>query len=189
VSKLLFIDTETGGLNCKTDALLTMAMVVWNNGTILSRDEIFIQPEGRTVDPGALKINKIDMVEHMKVAVPRAEAAEQFATWLKCAWNGSGKAWDKPILAGHNLPFDLGFLRELFPPGVFDDMISRRFLDTWTILMFMEHAGFVPAWNAKLEKACAYFKVPFEQSEKHTSLGDIVATARLYTRLIDVARL
>lgn len=182
--KLLFIDTETGGLKHDTHALLSIGLVVWNSGTILSRDEFFVQPEGRVVEPKALEINGINMDDHMKVAYSRAEAAQKLEDWIKCAWNGSGKGWDKPILAGHNVPFDFGFLGELYPPGVFREMISHRFVDTLMLLTAFEHAKIIPPWNGRLEKACAYFKIPFEASEKHTALGDIVATARLYTHML-----
>lgn len=38
--RLLFLDTETGGLNEFEHSLLTMGMVVWENGKIIAKKEL-----------------------------------------------------------------------------------------------------------------------------------------------------
>ena len=57
--KLLFIDTETGGIDCGKHSLLSIGLVVWDNDQgIIDSTEILIKNKEYVVTKEAQRINK-----------------------------------------------------------------------------------------------------------------------------------
>jgi len=59
--RLLFIDTETGGIDPYVHSLLSIGLVVWENGQILAQKEIFVNDGVLNVTQSALLVNQINM--------------------------------------------------------------------------------------------------------------------------------
>jgi DNA polymerase III epsilon subunit-like protein len=176
MTALLVVDTETGGLNPETDALLSVGLVDWCDGAVRRQTEILVDAEGLRCDPKALAVNGIDLDVHHAYSVPRAYAAKQIQDFCR--------PMGRPILAGHNVQFDIGFIRRLFTPETLRMTFSHRVMDTLQVLLFLGHAGLVPLEIAKLDQAMAHFGLTMPPSTRHTALGDALVTAELYTRLL-----
>jgi DNA polymerase III subunit epsilon len=175
--RILVLDTETGGLDPSTDALLSIGLVDFQDGEVLRTEEILVDPEGLACNPKALAVNQIDLDVHCGYSVTRAEAAERIRDF--CAPMG------RPIIAGHNVQFDIGFIRKLFAPDVLRRTVSHRVLDTMQVLCFLGHAGLIPPDIAKLDQAMAHFGITMPADKRHTALGDALVTAELYRRLLN----
>lgn len=177
---LCVIDTETGGLDPATDALLSVGLVDWRDGAVRRSAEILIDAEGLRCTDQALAVNGIDLDAHHAYSVTRAEAAEQIREFCR----PMGRCW----IAGHNAQFDIGFVRRLFTPQELRQIFSHRVIDTLQILGFLGHAGLIPDGIGKLDQAAAHFGIAFEEGKRHTALADALATAELYTRLLGVIK-
>ena len=60
----LVIDTETGGLSCKKNSILSIAGVIWQpRGEISKLFDFYIKEPVMNVEERALKVNKINMNE------------------------------------------------------------------------------------------------------------------------------
>lgn len=175
--RLLVLDTETGGLDPVRHALLSIGLVDWQDGAVLRTQEILVDPEGLECDPKALEVNQIDLDTHCAYSVPRAHAAKQIQDF--CAPMG------RPWVAGHNVFFDIGFIRRLFPPDVLRRTLSHRMLDTMQVLGFLGHAGLIPPGIAKLDQAMTHFGLTLPADKRHTALADALVTAELYHRLLN----
>lgn len=110
------VDVETGGFNCKTDALLEIAAVLIDpqeDGT-LTRGETFryhVKPfEGANMEPASLAINRIDPDHPLRPAIDERDALQRIFREVRRAIRGHGCT--RAILVGHNASFDLGFLNE-----------------------------------------------------------------------------
>ena len=58
----LVIDTETGGLSCEKNSILSIAGVIWEpRGEISKLFDFYIKEPVMNVEERALKINKIDL--------------------------------------------------------------------------------------------------------------------------------
>lgn len=178
--QLIFVDTETGGLDPTADALLSVGLVDWRDGNVVDTCEILVDAEGLRCTDAAMAVNKIDLDYHHGLSVPRSEAGRLIRDWCK----PRGRVW----LAGHNVTFDVGFLRRLFEPGSWGASFSHRTLDTMNVLAFLGHAGLIPDGIGKLDKAITHFGIPIDPDRRHTALADAVATAHLYTAMLDLAR-
>lgn len=176
MTTLLVLDTETGGLDPVRHALLSVGLVDWRDGEVLRTEEILIDPEGLECDPKAMAVNQIDLDLHCAYSVSRAEAAELIRSF--CAPMG------RPWIAGHNVFFDVGFIRRLFTPEALRATFSHRMLDTMQVLGFLGHAGLIPENIAKLDQAMTHFGLTMPEGKRHTALGDALVTAELYSRLL-----
>ena len=108
--RLLFIDTETGGLNPNKHTLLSLAMVVWEDKEIIDSQELLVYDENLAVTKEALSINKIDLEKHKQSAISSYQAIEQIVLFVNKHFPGQRKI----TLAGHNVHFDIGFLSVFF---------------------------------------------------------------------------
>jgi ribonuclease T len=110
------VDVETGGFNCKTDALLEIAAVLLDpqeDGTLLRGETIryHVKPfEGANMEPASLAINKIDPDHPLRPAIDERDALQRIFREVRRAVRESGCS--RAILVGHNASFDLGFLNE-----------------------------------------------------------------------------
>lgn len=180
MTRLLVLDTETGGLNPQTDALLSVGLADWEDGVILRKTEILIDPEGLVCDPKAMAVNGIDLDIHAAYAVSRAEAS----VLIRAFCRPMGRPW----IAGHNVHFDISFIRRLFDPTTLRMVFSHRVLDTLQVLAYLGHAGRIPDGIAKLDQAIAHFGIEVPPGQRHTALADALATAELYTKLLAAGR-
>lgn len=110
------VDVETGGFNCKTDALLEIAAVMLHaddDGT-LQRGDTFryhVKPfEGANMEPASLAVNGIDPDHPLRPAIDEKEALQNVFREVRRAVREAGCT--RAVLVGHNASFDLGFLNE-----------------------------------------------------------------------------
>lgn len=186
MTKLLVIDTETGGIDPERYSILSVGLVVWEDGSLGAELEVLIAEPDFVVSPRALEVNRIDLVAHSKHALAPGAAMGAIEAFLDDHFAGERARGEKIVLAGHNIGFDVGFLRRLCRlAGVdFETLFSHRILDTASILRFLALAGRLPEGSAASSNAFAAFKIPLSENERHTALGDARATALLLTALV-----
>lgn len=180
MTRLLVLDCETGGLDPSTDALLSVGLVDWQDGAVLRTEEIMIDPEGLACHAKALEVNGIDLEVHCAYSVPRAYAARKITDFCR----PMGRPW----IAGHNVAFDISFVRRLFTPEELRKVFSHRPLCTLQILGYLGHAGKIPDGIGKLDQAITYFGLEMPAGKRHSALADALATAELYSKLLQVVR-
>lgn len=178
--KILFIDTETGGLNPSQHSLLSIALVVWQEYEIIDTIEILINDGVLYTTEKALKINGIDLVEHVKLAKSPIEAIQEFNSFLLLHF----KSDEKITLAGHNINFDVNFLRHFLTLNNYSssNWFSHRYVDTSTILYYLYLSGKINQKAISSKQAFELFGI--KVVGRHTALGDAMATAKLFTVLL-----
>lgn len=158
-------DTETTGL-ATTDRIVQIAGVRIARGRLTGeRFETLVNP-GRTIPPGATAIHRI--TDQMVADAPDMTAAltafHHFA--------------EDAVLIAHNAPFDMGLLRAAAAEtGAHFD---NRVLDT-VLLSAVVWGGSVPHTLDALTQRLG-IAIPLE--DRHTAMGDTVATAEAFLRLI-----
>jgi DNA polymerase III epsilon subunit-like protein len=194
----IVVDCETGGLDPIKHSLFTAAFVHVPSFDMFSlniREPIFI------ATPEALKINGLDLGAIATVGQPPSECLVELHKWLrKVAKMREGKV-DKDTIRvtpiGHNVGFDRGFLRRMYAMGcprekpvadqlaLFENIWSYRALDTCSTARFLMEAGVLPGLKrAGLDALLEYFHIDLQYS-RHSALGDALATAEVYCKLIE----
>lgn len=178
MSKLLFIDTETGGLDPEKHSLLTVAFATYEEGEIKASAEWRIKNKDYIVNAAALRVNNINLAEHDSKASEKDFVVKEMIEYIKESFGE-----EKPVIAGHNIQFDINFLSKLFKDcrEFWPKYASHRTIDTCGILRFLYHAGKIDEDVAASDKAFKYFGI--EVSERHTAYGDVCGTIDLYNKL------
>jgi len=184
--RLLVIDTETSGTDPALHSILSFACLVWENGSEGNSLSFLVREASKVVaDPEAMKINGIDLSDiQAKGCTPRA-AVDSIDTF--CAQNfPESRRGDKVVLAGHNICFDVAFLRRLYAVAGrnFDAIFSHRMIDTASIVRFLGLAGFLDLPEPSSDSAFRHFGIAPDRNSRHTALGDARATHALLNHLI-----
>ena len=180
--KILFIDTETGGIDPASHSLLSLALVVWKELEVRASIEILVNDGVLNVTEKALEINGINLSEHKKKAVSPVLALQQVDQFLDLHFSRD----EKIILGGHNINFDVNFLNAFLTRNGynFQQRFSHRFVDTSSILFYLYLTGKMKRKLTASQDAFDYFGITVPG--RHTSLGDAVATAQLFSKLVSI---
>jgi len=180
--RILFIDTETGGTDPATNSLLSLGLVVWKASEVRASLEILIDDGVLNVTEKALEINRIDLQEHRKKALSPTVAVKQMDKFI----NSHFQADEKIVLGGHNINFDVNFLNVFLTRNGYDfqQRFSHRTVDTSAILFYLYLTGKIKRKLTASQDALDYFGIVVEG--RHTALGDAVATAQLFSRLVGI---
>lgn len=102
---ILFLDTETTGVNPKLDRLVQLAWIIaTDNGDEISRSSMIVRPDGFVIPPGAARVHGITTEMAIRSGIPLKQAIQQLTTASK------GVA----LLVAHNITYDLGILKGEF---------------------------------------------------------------------------
>ena len=177
--KLLFIDTETGGVDSNFHSMLSIGLVVWSDGKIIDQKEILVNDEVLNISPQAIQLNKIDIEEHKKVALVGFDVIKEMKEFID-------KYFPKEIitLAGHNVGFDVNFIRNFCHKYKFDysGRFSHRSIDTSSILQYLFDSGKLKKNIVSSDDAFEFFKIKI--AKRHSALSDALNAAELYNKLI-----
>jgi DNA polymerase III epsilon subunit-like protein len=183
--KYLVIDTETGGLNPEKNSILSVAGVLWEPGkTVEPIFDFYVKEHFINVEEAALKVNKIDMNK-----VHRADEPYIVVKKIQNSLNERLGSDRKAIqLVGHNVAFDIAFMKRLYKFAGLEDNFNKDFrsraMDTCSILEFLMLSGKVDGFRASGDTLFKAGGVLVEEKDRHTALGDAMATANAMESLI-----
>ncbi len=170
---IIFLDVETGGRDPARHPLLTVgAVTLGEDGQISRPIHLLVKHPEYCVEPGALEVTGIDILEHDRTAQPPEAVAEALREYAA----GVGRV----MLGCHNFNFDLRFLRSLLPD--IRKVFRSGHVDTKLTAQFLIHAGVLPHQiGTPLSQLTEYFGI---QYTAHNALEDATATAKVYVELL-----
>lgn len=103
---VLVLDTETTGINCKTDEIIELAVLQARpeNGALVAADEmdVFIRlSPGRTLPPAITRLTGITEDQLVSEGIEKTDAAQRFCQML---------TGGRTLIVAYNAQFDLCFL-------------------------------------------------------------------------------
>jgi len=190
MNKIIFIDTETGGVNPEKAALIQLSGIIRIDKKDVEKFNFYIKPfENSEVTEKALEVQGRTL-EELKTDkyVEEKKVYKQFINLLDKYIDKYDRT-DKFIVAGYNVRFDVDILKAFFQrhgnnflfsyldSSMLDPLYSIRLLQIAEILPVLE--------NNKLETWCKHFGI---ELKAHDSLEDIEATKKLIGKLISLIR-
>ena len=178
------VDVETGGFNCKTDALLEIAAVLLqlDGEGFLGRGETFryhVKPfEGANLEPASLAVNGIDPDHPLRPAMAEKEALQNLFRNVRRAVRDSGCS--RAILVGHNAAFDLGFLNE----AVLRSGMKRNPFHPFSCFDTATLCG-VAYGQTVLSRAVKAAGLPWEEESAHSAAYDAEITADIFCDIVN----
>jgi len=178
------VDVETGGFNCRTDALLEVAAVILelDEDGWLRRQQTIVQNidpfEGANLEQSALDFTGIDPWNLEREAVPEREGLSEIFSPIRKAVKAQG--CKRAVLVGHNATFDHNFL---FAAADRAEIRRNPFhpfstFDTATL------AGLAYG-HTVLAQACKLAGIPFSNKEAHSAAYDAEKTADLFCGIVN----
>jgi DNA polymerase-3 subunit epsilon len=184
---LLFIDTETGGLEPGKHSLLSVGLVVGDGPRVAHSLEVLIRHEPYVVSGGGMQVNRIDLAAHTAAALEPEMALGVMNVFLEQHFPHRCK----PILlAGHNVGFDRAFLGA-FLEGLghsLEPRFGHRIVDTHSMAAALRDAGKLPLENLGSSALFDHFGIVVPEGKRHTALGDALATFELYWKLVELMK-
>ena len=184
MKKVLWLDVETTGLDCRKHGLREVGFIIEIDGAEVDKGVFKINPFTYTtkdvvIDDYALEISKVS-IEDLESYDSSSYCFKELMKKLVKYVNVNDKN-DCFVIAGYNVAFDIGFIKEWFKEmGLQDsykDLFHYKSLDVFSLVFNLRLLGLNSAENDKLETMCNYFGIGIEA---HNALSDIEATKKLY---------
>ncbi len=180
----IVVDVETGGFNCKTDALLEIAAVtvrLEDDGTMSRGDTVryHVKPfEGANLEPASLAVNGIDPYHPLRPAIDERDALQRVFRTVRQEIRDTGCT--RAILVGHNAAFDLGFLNE----AIERTGIKRNPFHPFSCFDTATLCG-VAYGQTVLARAVQAAGLPWDESQAHSAAYDAEITADIFCDIVN----
>ena len=178
LENVVILDTETGGLDPLTHSIMTIGLV---SGDGKAQLELTVAEPQIVTDPRALAVNRLDPEAVARDGLTPEQACDEIDAYLSRVHPKS-----RPMVCGHNVAFDLAFMRRLYTMVGRDvpSCFSHRTLDTHTLMWSLIATGRLPDHVRGSDAAFAHFDIEPPAHLRHTALGDAVATRDLLEGLL-----
>ena len=185
--KILWLDTETTGLDCNKHGIVQLAMIIDIDNKVVDKKTFLMNPTDRLMDKKALEVNGYNE-EQIKKFTPWNKVHDEVISFLSLYVNKFDKK-DKFILAGQNVGFDNNFMKAWFESCEdkywYSWVQSGAFIDTFFMLTFLQWCGKIPLLeNRKNETICKHFDI--DLTNAHDDMADIEATRAVACEMRDL---
>lgn len=172
--RYFLFDTETGGLEATKHSLLSFYGLILNdNFDLLDSIDLMIKPDDGVyhVDIEAMKVNKINLLEHDKIAIPESQAGMKLGMFL--GGHFAENQASKLIPAGHNIGrLDIPMGERLIGFNRWNSLFVQRTMDTGTLGQMLIAQGKIPETNkGSLVELCNHYGIKSEGA--HNAKNDV----------------
>jgi len=190
ISKTIVIDLETGGLDPKKNGICTVSAKVFNSNEAVKT--WYIKPSDKYVyEDQALKVNNLSLESLEKKGIYLKNFLIDFAYYL----NNIKEKYkvDKLYFLGHNLQFDIQFLKEAYNElhefrNIFKNKtVSYHYKDSMITALFLRETGVLNPDSVRLESLYRYLNpdLPLKEMPFHTSYFDVLACEDVYNKMLN----
>jgi ribonuclease T len=178
------IDVETGGFDCRTDALLEISAVLLHldGAGNLRRGEshaYHVAPfPGANIEPAALQVTGIDPHHPLRPAISERDALQRIFREIRHEMRAANCT--RAVLVGHNAHFDLGFLNE----AIRRSDIKRSPFHPFAVFDTATLAA-IAVGQTVLARAVLAAGLPWDESGAHSARYDAEITADLFCEIVN----
>lgn len=183
--KYFLFDTETGGIRKEMSLLTLYGHILDDNLNILDTIDLKIKPDDGVyhVNAQGLEINRINIVEHDRIAKPLSEVKTRFKNYI-CGWSLNQKL--TPI--GHNVRFDVKFVKTHLLED-WDRYFDRRHIDTASVGKFLALSGIVPKLKTySLSEMAQALMIEVNEDSRHEAKFDADLTLNVLRNMTQLIK-
>lgn len=184
--KLIAVDVETGGQDPSKHSLLSLYAEILEFPSLRSLDsiEMKIKPVKGVynVVPQALEINKIDLVQHSTTAINDITASGRLHDFMRKHVPANPTRNDLLIPFGHNVAFDVAFIKAQLAGSGWSTMTTWNVLDTSTCSLLLYSLGVQDYPILSLSKLCERYDVT--RPITHDAKWDVKATITVLRNML-----
>lgn len=179
----LVFDTETGGIGLDKSLLTLYLQATDNQFNPVGDLYLYTKPDDGVyhVTGEAMSINKINLIEHDKIAIPYKKAGTTLYEFLKSNFRGKD---DRMVPIGHNMDGDLQQIWDkLLGRATWESFVSYRRFDTSAVIQYLKAKGVLPdSVSGGLENMIDYFGLP--KGQNHSAEYDAKMTLEVLKKLL-----
>ena len=183
--KILWIDTETTGLNREKCDIIQIAGIVIVDGEEKERFNFHCQPiNWENIEPTSFEKTGMTLEKLKELPLPQ-EMYLKFKELLDKYIDRYNKD-DKFFLAGHNTQFDLDFLRTFFQKmgdNYFGSYFFYKTVDLMALCTILHTAGLINLSSWKLEDIANYLCIEYDNN-LHDAETDVDLTRKCFCKLV-----
>lgn len=199
MQKIVVIDTETGGLDYRNDSLLSLAAVrVDEDGEIAGSREWYVLEDPLHLNKRAWETNRIPLDVYYTQAKTPLIVLRELDQFIYDWRVEKGRA----IPAGHNVKFDLDWLKRLEALAVkqqgnagndwkalgwINRTLTYHSIDSASLMRLLYMGGHTKEYLTSLTHCCDYFGIPLGDAA-HGALADAEACAKLIAHAVRLTR-
>lgn len=186
----IILDFETGGLKAIENPITEIGLMLVDGEklTEINKWESYIKPYNKLVlTKKALEITMITEIQLNK-GIDIKQMVETFCFLAKSVTPKGDKGGNKPTLVGHNVAFDLAFLRYAFNfcgENLADYVHSNQ--DEISIIDTMKLAEMFWREDVRNLQHCCK-KIGINHIDAHRAMNDVVATWKLFSYFVKAMR-
>jgi hypothetical protein len=173
-TKYIFIDAEMGGRELKFSLLTSHFAIVDFNFNIIDELSLITKPDDDVyiVSGQGMSVNKINLVDHDKIAIPYKQAKTILYNFLSSN-SDHGKCRLTPV--GHGVKGDILFFQNyIISKGSWEQFCTYHYIDTSVVLQFLRLCGKMPFdTNGNVESLAKLFGINVDESQLHTASYDV----------------
>lgn len=188
---ILFIDTETTGLDASKHSIIEIACAHYKDGKLQSTFQRKFITNTPILDMGALRVNRQTTASLLEIGKKCTEhqGAFDLMDYLLTLDN-------KDLhVCGHNVHFDVGFIKSLLSKyGIegWDQAVSYRQLDTCDRARMLIESGIITqemgGRGAGLKTIAQGLGVTVDETKLHGAMYDVELCAAVYYKMIEILR-
>ncbi len=178
------VDVETGGVNCRTDALLEIAAVIIrmdDAGSLYAANTVacHVKPfPGAQLNPVSMAVTGIDPDHPFRGALSETEALGMIFKEVRREIKAT--RCTRAILVGHNAYFDLGFVNA----AAARNNLKRNPFHPFSCFDTVTLAGLAYGQTV-LARAAGAAGIPWDKGEAHSAIYDAERTADLFCDIVN----
>lgn len=182
--RYIVIDTKTTGVNPQVNNILTIAILLCEEGNIkpIMKHEFNFKYHDYNVSAEFLKVNKIDLLQHYENAFDTFDDVIDFLhlAYIECEYR-------KPTMIGYNIDFDLRFIYQ-FIKDEWKQYVSHQYTDIYTIATFLNNHGIINLDDINLENLAYYFNLTNTDINFHNTLYNATKTWEIYYKITELLK-
>lgn len=183
--KLLWLDTETTGLNREKCDIIQVAGIIIIDGIEKERFNFHCQPiNWENIEPVALE--KTNMTVEKLKEFPLPQLVYKNLIDLLNKYIDKYNPSDKFYLAGHNVQFDMDFLKLFFNKmgdKFFGSYFHYKTVDLMAFCTILHTAGLISLTSWKLDEIAKYLGINIDEN-LHDASVDVDITRKCFCKLV-----
>ena len=187
--KYLHLDCEMGGRELRYSLLTAYFMVTDDKFKVLGDLYLEVKPDdGDYIVSGqGMGVNKINLQEHDKVAVPYKEAKPLLYNFLKKHSANGVSTRLTPV--GHGVKGDINHvILRLISEGSWEQFCTYHYIDTSVVLQYLRAIGIMPAdCDGSVTALADYFGIKIE-GDDHDCRVDTKKTLGVFQKFVAMGR-
>jgi hypothetical protein len=182
----LFTDAEMGGIGLEYSLLTAYFTITNSRFEIVDSLDLRLKPDDGIykVNGEALSVNKIDLVEHDKIAMPYKKGGTELYNFLNV-----NKKDLRFIPVGHGVKGDIShYIDKLVSKGSWEHFVTCNVIDTCSTAQFLKVTGdIIKDQSISLQSLRTYFNIQVD-GDGHSAKADTLVSIEVLKSLMKLVQ-